>query len=236
LTYIPNLQLVEALKLPSETKTDGSRFYTTPNGKRYPSITTVLSALNPAWLGEWKERVGEAEAKRISGYATRRGNLIHKIFEEFLLKGSVDLKRLMPDVRQMARQTLPLLEQINRVVGIELPLYSHQLEIAGTTDCIGEWNGVLSVIDFKNSKHMKTAADIPQYFAQCAGYAQMFEECYSIPIKQVVVVIAVEDFPGVAYVERAEDHRAFLKNAIDSYWTKNEKAKEPMGMGETCGN
>lgn len=213
--------LVPVLDLPRVTNADGTRFYTTPEGKAYPSITTVLNdpAIAAPWLAEWRMRVGAEEARKVSGRATRRGTIIHKLFEDYLKTGFIDLNRQMPDVRQMVRDTAPLLNHINRVVAQEIPLYSDTLRLAGTTDLIADWDGILSVVDYKNSNYKKSREDILGYFAQCSGYATMFEERYKVPVKQVVIVVAVENLPGQMFVEKAEDHRAYLQDAIDSYWS-----------------
>jgi genome maintenance exonuclease 1 len=224
--------LVPVLDLPRVTNEDGTRFYTTPQGKRYPSITTVLGALNPVWLSEWRARVGTAAANKISSRAMRRGTRIHELFENLLRQGTIDLSKDMPDVRQMVRDTVPLLNHINKVVAIEAPLYSDSLQLAGTTDLVAEWDNELSVVDYKNSNHLKKRDDILNYFAQCAGYATMFEERYGMPINQIVIIVAVEGFLGQVFVEHPKDHRAYLQNAIDSYWDRYaEQQKTTMDMG-----
>ncbi len=221
------------LDLKSVTQEDGKRHYQTPEGKWYPSITTVLSGgTDTTFLDEWRARVGEEEARRISGQATRRGTVIHKVYEDYLNNVPINLYKLMPNIREIVRGTLPVLNRINTVVMQESALYSNALQIAGRTDLIGVWDGTLSVVDFKGSNKEKKREWILSYFAQCAGYAIMFRECYGIEINQCVVIVSVEGGKPQVFQEPIAPHIPYLLNAIEQYKKNNNDAANGPTVGE----
>ena len=139
------------------TNTDGSRLYETPEGKRYPSVTTITSLHAAKGIAEWRKRVGEEEATRISTQAARRGTKVHGMCEEYLRNGLVE-----PDIfhKELFGSIQPLLDQIDNIHCLETPLWSDHLQVAGTVDCIAEFQGKLSVIDFKTSSKPKDRDDI----------------------------------------------------------------------------
>lgn len=176
--------------------TDEGRRYVAPNGKSYPSVTTVLSSYNKKAIYEWRQRVGDAEANRISGAASRRGTALHTACEKYILNEmtAMKIKTMMPTTKALFRQLSPHLdEKVDNVYCLEQALYSDKLGIAGRVDCIADWEGVLSVIDFKTSTKYKLEENITNYFMQCSAYAEMFEELTTKPIDQIVVAIAVEE-------------------------------------------
>lgn len=196
----------EHIKLPAldfdleaET-TDAGRYYITPNGDRYRSVTTVLASYSKAGIQEWRERVGDAEADKISGKASRRGTDLHDVCEKYLLNSLTPMKirGMMPHIKQLFNQLKPHFDKkIGEIYCLEQALYSDKMKVAGRVDCIAFWGGVLSVIDFKTSAKFKDESYILNYFMQCSAYAEMFEELTGIPIDQIVVAIAVEgeEFP-----------------------------------------
>ncbi len=138
--------------LKSETHTDGRRYYTSPKGKRLPSVTTVVGAMKKQSIMEWRNRVGEEEANRVSKLATGRGNRVHDLAERYLKNEKIDWMREMPDAVEMFRTLIPHIHRINNIHYIEQALWSESIGLAGRVDLIAEWDGVLSVIDFKTSK------------------------------------------------------------------------------------
>jgi len=162
--------------LKSETHTDGRRYYTSPKGKRLPSVTTVVGAMKKQSIMEWRNRVGEEEANRVSKLATGRGNRVHDLAERYLKNEKIDWMREMPDAVEMFRTLIPHIHRINNIHYIEQALWSESIGLAGRVDLIAEWDGVLSVIDFKTSKRIKQREDIQDYFAQCTAYSGMYEE------------------------------------------------------------
>ena len=201
------------------------RRYKTPEGNLYPSITTVLSNYNKQGLMEWRARVGEEEANRISKKASDRGTKVHDTIEKYLLNdlSNMKLNSLMPDIKEMFIKIRPYLnEHVGLIYGIEQPLYSNTLKISGTCDCIGEWDGVLSIIDWKTSNYQKEEHYIGNYFMQASAYAEMFEERTGIPINQVVVAIAVENEKPQIFIKKKNDYLEELKRYIDKYHLTNQ--------------
>ena len=203
--------------LKSETHSDGKRYYTSPSGKRLPSVTTVVGAMKKQAIMEWRNRVGEVEANRISKLATGRGNRVHDLAERYLKNEKIDWVREMPDSVEMFRTLIPYLHRINNIHYIEQALWSEQIGLAGRVDLIAEWNGVLSVIDFKTSKKIKKKDDIQDYFAQCTAYAGMYEEHVSVPVDQIVIVMAVENEEPLIFIEKTGDHINTLVEHIEFY-------------------
>ena len=117
----------------------------------------------------------------------------------------------------MFRTLIPYLHRINNIHYIEQALWSEQIGLAGRVDLIAEWNGVLSVIDFKTSKKIKKKDDIQDYFAQCTAYAGMYEEHVSVPVDQIVIVMAVENEEPLIFIEKTEDHINTLVEHIEFY-------------------
>ena len=201
----------------SETGTDGKRFYTTPSGKRLPSVTTVMGAMKKQSILEWRAAVGEEEANRVSRAASGRGNRVHNLAEKWLKNEPIQWVREMPDSAAMFRSLIPHMQRINNIHYIEQALWSEKIGLAGRVDLIAEWDGVLSVIDFKTSKKIKTREDIPEYFAQCVSYAGMYEEHVGVGIDQIVIVMGVEQNKPLIFVEKTEDHIGNLVEHIAFY-------------------
>lgn len=210
-------------ELESKT-TDEGRVYKTPKGNLYPSITTVLSDYNKKAIYEWRERVGEEEANRVSRAASGRGTRLHNAVEKLLLNEMTDLKKrsIMPDALPLYYQLEPLLkEKVNNIYGIEQPLYSDTLRIAGRCDCIAEWQNELSIIDWKTSKKLKEKQHIQNYFMQAAAYAEMFEERTNRNIDQIVIVIANDDSKPQIFIEKKDEYLDHLKIYISKYQAKS---------------
>ena len=193
------------------------RRYKLPSGNLVPSITTVLSYFKRKQLQEWRDRVGEQEANRITRISSGRGTNLHTLCERYLKNEKTIGKGIMPDALEMFRSIQPFVNRINNIHCLEKSLWSKQLKLAGTTDCIAEFDNVLSVIDFKNSRRIKTLDDIDDYFYQCAAYALMFEERTGLTVDQLVVIMAVENEQPLLFVEKTEDYIMGLVKAIKIY-------------------
>jgi len=201
---------------------DGKRVYNLPSGKQYPSITSVLSILSADGIRAWRERVGAEEANRISGKASRRGTAVHLIAEKYLNNDPDYKTGLMPDVVDTFKSIQPILdERIGKIYGQELPLYSDYLGVAGRVDCVAEFDGIPSIIDFKTSKRVKTYDHIHSYFMQESAYAVMWEERTNIPIVNLVTIIAVDDNPPLVFKEHRDNWTAPLIETITRF--KREK-------------
>ena len=188
-------------KLERVTAPDGSRVYQTPSGRAYPSVTTVTGLLSKEAIMAWRKRVGDEEANRVSNKAAKRGTRVHTLCEDFLSN-----KEVMVDMfdHDMWEKFKPLLLRINNIHALETPLYSDHLEVAGTVDCIAEFDGKVSVIDFKTSKRLKSRDDIHGYFMQCSAYAVAFEELTGIPVSRLVILMAVDDEDPLVFVEKRD--------------------------------
>jgi genome maintenance exonuclease 1 len=190
---------------------NGRRHYVTPEGELYPSITTVLGELSKAAIQEWRKRVGETEANKISGKASRRGTSLHSVCESYIQNEDGYLDGETPHIVELFKTIEPYFERINNVHGVELALYSDHFGIAGRTDLIAEFDGMLSIIDYKTSNRFKKKEWCESYFAQGAFYGVAYEELTKIPVPQVVIIIAVENEPAQLFVEKRDDW-------IDKIW------------------
>ena len=211
-TYCPPKPLQD---LKSTTFPDGKRYYTLPDGTRLPSVTTVLGAQKKQAIMEWRKRVGEEKANAISRKASGRGTNVHTLCERYLNNES--LGDIMPDAKEMFISLKPTLNRINNIHYQEQALWSTQLGMAGRTDCIAEFDGELSSIDFKTSARIKTRENILDYFWQTAAYSLMYEELIGTPINKLVIIMAVENSTPLIFIEKTEDHIEGLVEAIQFY-------------------
>jgi len=151
----------------------------------------------------WRKRVGEEEANRVSLRATTRGTRVHSLCEDYISNKPVTADLFDQEAWQ---SLVPELDKINNIHCLETQLYSDHLEVAGTVDCIAEYNGKVSVIDFKTSKRVKKKSDIHSYFMQTSAYAVMFEERTGIPVSRLVILMTVDDEPEASvFVEKRDD-------------------------------
>ena len=207
----------EIPKIESQTFSDGKRYYVTPEGKKLPSVTTVVGAQKKQAIMEWRQRVGEEVANKISKQATTRGTNMHTLCEHYLNNEPKPPGVVMPDAKEMFISIKPYLNKINNIHYQEVGLWSSQLGLAGRVDCIGEYGGRLSVIDFKTSKKIKKREDILDYFWQCTAYALMYEELVGTPIDDLVIIMAVDNEQPMIFKEKTQDHIEGLVKAIDFY-------------------
>lgn len=212
-----HVKVNEFENLEQVTREDGVRFYQTPTGNKYPSVTTVLGAQSKQTIIDWRKRIGETEANKISKAASSRGTKLHLHCENYLNNNNVLVEDLPVFQRELFNSILPELHKINNIHVQEQRLYSHHLRMAGTVDCIAEHEGRLSVIDFKTSGKLKKKEWISSYFMQCAAYAVMYEERTGIPISKLVVLIAVEGEKPQVFIEKRDNWVSDLLKARDSY-------------------
>lgn len=198
--------LVDEIEI--ETKNiDGIRYYVLPNGERFRSVTTVISeASDKTALLEWRKKVGEEEAQKISTQAARRGTAVHSLAERYVLNEEDYLRGAMPSGIDAFKSLQTLIDKhVDNILGIELPLYSTVLKSAGRCDLIAEFNGVPSVVDFKTSRKLKKEEWIENYFLQTTVYSMMFEKMYKIKIPQIAILIAVDhEEPQLFVKDRGE--------------------------------
>ena len=219
------------ISLPTATaKTvNGKRFYFTESGGVYPSITTVLGASErkKKWLREWRESVGYEVANYISRTSAARGTAFHKICEDYINNDNIDhhKKKFLPWC--MFTQLQPILnENLDNVHLQEQAMWSDKYRVAGRVDCIGEWKGVLSVIDFKTSKSERNDEYNTDYYIQGSAYTEMYEEMTGTPINQVVILTTTEDGTVQVFVKDKNSYLQPLVETIDEFTTQWEKENE----------
>lgn len=209
-----DLDLIDLPKL-VRIETGNGRKYQTPEGNQYPSVTTILGAMSDkTGLDEWRARVGNKEADKISRIAANRGTKAHELCEDLILNRTVVTDGIMPVPLSLYKQLeRKLIQHVSHVRASELFLYSDNFKVAGATDLIANWDGKKSIIDFKTSGKLKRKEWIDGYFLQCALYSYMFWERTGLTYNQLVVLIAVE-FEREAQVF-VEDARKWLPQARD---------------------
>ena len=178
------------------------RLYETPSGESYPSVTTITGLHSKQSIMEWRKRVGEEEANKISARASGRGTRIHNLCEKYLL-GTPEEPSMFD--KAVFNSLIPHLDYIDNIHALESPLYSHHLKVAGTVDCVAEYKGRLSVIDFKTSAKLKNRDWIHSYFMQTSAYAVMFEERTGIPIGKMIILVGIDDEDPQVFEERRDD-------------------------------
>ena len=209
---------------------DGVRYYKVPDNDeliKLVSITSVTSHKNRQIFVNWRKKIGEEEADKITRQATSRGTDMHTLVEHHLKNETLpEVQPLSDFLFKISKSTL---NRINNIHALEGSLYSKQLGIAGTVDCIAEFDGELSIIDFKTSKNPKPREWIEHYFVQCMAYGCMLYELTGIPVKKLVIIMACENGECVVYEERdktkyikllTEYIREFVRDKLESYGTQ----------------
>ena len=209
---------------------DGVRYYKIPDEDelvKMVSITSVTSHFNKEIFVKWRKKVGNEEADRITKAATGPGTDMHTLTEHYLKNEN------LPEVRPISDFLFKIakgkLNKINNIHALEGPLYSKELGIAGTVDCIAEYDGELAIIDFKTSKKPKPRDWIEHYFVQCMAYGCMLYELTGISIKKLVIIMACENGECVVYEERDKAKyirlltkyiNKFVKDRLELYGTE----------------
>ena len=206
---------------------DGVRYYTLPNGKKAPSITSVTSFYNRQIFLNWRKKVGEEEANKITKVSTDRGTRFHDLVEKYLLNKDINtIDGVLPTTKALFVAAKDSLDNINNIHALEKPLYSEYFGIAGRVDCIAEYNGELAIIDFKTSKKPKPREWVDHYFVQCMAYGCMLYELTGIAVKKLVIIMACENGESIVYEEYdkkkyikllTEYIREFIQSKIESY-------------------
>ena len=212
-----NFVQLDESKLPTTKgkNIDGFRFYSVGD-KNYPSITTVLGAIPKPGLIAWRKNVGEEAAKWEMNRAARRGKVTHTLVEEYLQGKTPSTRDVLP--LGLFALLKPYLAQIDNVHCLETILYSKKLTVAGQVDCIAEYNGKLSVIDFKTANKERNDEWNKNYYMQTAAYAVMYEELFGTPIDQIVILMASEDGAGRVFIKDKAEFLPELEKAIQHFY------------------
>jgi hypothetical protein len=216
--HLNNAPLIDLI---AETTQNG-RMYVTPDGNKYPSVTTVIGAKSKSSIVQWRKRVGEAEANRISSRAALRGTNLHLMNEDYL-NNIFDEEKYKDKVLPlfMFKHLKPFLNKINNIHVLEGALYSDRLQLAGRVDCIAEYENELAIIDFKTSTEPKKREWIENYIAQECAYAMMYYERTGIKVKKLVTLIACED--GEVQVFQEYDIKKYMGVLMSyiNHWKEN---------------
>jgi len=199
---------------------DGFRFYKVDE-KNYPSVTTVLGILKKEGLQKWRDSIGEKVAQWEMGRASRRGKATHTLVEQYIKNETPSIRDVLP--LGLFKLLKPYVDQIDNIHLLEAIMFSHKLTIAGQVDCVAEYNGKLSVIDFKTANKERQESWIENYFLQCTAYAVMYEEIFGTPIEQIVIMLASEDGTSQIFVKERKDYEQDLVKAIDGFYKYYEE-------------
>jgi ATP-dependent exoDNAse (exonuclease V) beta subunit len=208
--------LFEAKRLERIEK-EGQRLYVTEEGNQYPSVTTVLSWLSRKHIDRWKAAVGHEVANRISSGAARNGTAVHNVAEKYVLNDPTWKDAMPIAVEQFLRIKPYLDENVSEIYGVELQMYSNELQVAGTADLICKYNGKPTLLDFKTSRRKKSKEDILSYFLQACAYSQMVKEHYDMDIEQIVILMAVADDEPLVFVEPIESYMTLAQKYFKFY-------------------
>jgi genome maintenance exonuclease 1 len=213
---------VDKSKLPTTKgkRIDGFRFYQI-DGKNYPSITTVLGVQKKEGLEKWRKAVGEEAAKWEMGRAARRGKATHTLVEQYIKGETPSIRDVLP--LGLFRLMKPYIDQIDNVQLSEEIMYSHKLTIAGQVDCVADYNGKLSVIDFKTANKERKEDWIENYYIQTCAYAIMYEELFGKRIEQLVILMAGEDGTMRSFIRDKKDFEPKLEESIKYFYKYYEK-------------
>ena len=200
---------------------EGKRMYRTPEGYKFPSVTTVISnnSVKKANIARWRKRVGEEKANAKTTRATGRGTKYHSIAEDYF-NNNLDLKKYnkYPLPVLMFHNSRDTLDRINNIYLQEAALYSKHLELAGRVDCIAEFDGMLSIIDFKTAQEPKREQYLYDYFVQETAYACMLQEIYGLTVKKLVTIVACENGETqVKVLPPKKEYFIRLMSYIDEY-------------------
>ena len=203
--------------------TDGVRLYETPEGNFYPSITTVLSTRNKEGLFKWRERVGNDVANYVARKAATRGTHVHHMCEDYINNDFDEEKHkkkflpytLFTQLRDSA------LQKIDNVYAQECGLYSDKYMVAGRVDCIADYDGIPSIIDFKTSTSERKDSYNENYYIQASAYAEMFEERTGIVINQIAILVITEDGVVQEFVKDKKNYLPLLTKTILDWKEKN---------------
>ncbi len=217
-----HIDIPEIPKIIQKNKPNGLRYYETPEGNEYPSVTTILDAKEKPHLDHWRAMLGEDKASKETKRCADRGTAVHEMAEKYLNNVEKPTKGYKPTHVDNFHKLRFGLNKIDNIRAQEVGLYSDMLKFAGTVDCVAEYDGTLSIIDFKTSTNNKTYDMVHDYFKQCTAYAIGWFERTGEPIEDIVIMIAVENglVPAV-FKEKIENWIPALLEDIDKFNSKN---------------
>ena len=188
------------------------RHYVDDDGQIYRSVTSVVGKIDEAGLQAWKDKVGEDVANHVAFTSANLGTKLHEIVERHLDNKKSDEKNIF--AKAHFSNIKPLLKPINNIRFLEKFLCSKELGLAGTVDCVGEYDCTLSIIDFKTSRKQKPEEWVKKYFLQTTAYAIMWEEITGQKIDQIVILMTCEDGTREVFIRDKKDYIDELHEVI----------------------
>lgn len=205
------------------TNYKGQRWYKVPNGP-YPSITTILGQKEKPWLKDWTKMLGADKAKKETQRCAERGDAVHLMCEKFLNnEDNPTAGNKVSDIKMFNQMRMALKKHVNNIRAQEVALWSDELGIAGRVDLVAEYDGVLSIVDFKTSNSIKTEEMILDYFLQCTFYAIAYNEIHKEPIEDIVIVMGVEKgMMPLVFKKKIDNYVAPLLKRINTFYKSLE--------------
>lgn len=201
------------------TSVQGKRWYITPEGNQYPSVTTILNAGPKPWLDRWVANLGPDKAEKEKQRCADRGEAVHTLIERYLQNYENPTEGFSTEYVRKFNQTKPVLNRIDNIRAQEIPLYSDRLGTAGRVDCIGEYKDELAVIDFKTSTNTKDESMVQDYYKQCTAYAIMYFELFGVPIEKIVIIMSTEKgIVPLVFQSNIEQHTSGLLAKINEFY------------------
>ena len=195
---------------------NGVRYYDTPNGKKYPSITSLLSKESREAIRQWRKRVGEEEANKITKKAANRGSLMHDVIEKYLYNKNL-LEEYNRSDLHFFNKVKRHINKIDNIFALEIPVFCHDIELAGRADCIAEYDGVPSIIDFKTSRKPKKREWCKNYFMQASFYSLALQEMTGIKVSNLVLILSNENGTIDIFQDKRSNHLKDLYNIREKY-------------------
>lgn len=208
------------VKLLNRVDSPNGRIYEVPteNGiERYPSVTTLLGKYyDDGGIECWRKAVGAEVADKVSAQARNRGTAMHAIYEDYLMNRPLDTRKIMPINLLDFRKAQSILDNnITKVYGVEMPLYSSEMKLAGTADALVDWRGTRSILDFKTSKKVKKINEIQNYLTQTTIYSMMIKYLYGLSVPQVVILMTVDHDNPLIFIEKTETHIPAVNKVLE---------------------
>ena len=218
-----HIEIAELAKIIQKTQPNGKRTYITPDGNEYPSVTTVLGDKEKPWLKDWRKMLGDKKADKESKRCADRGTAIHELAEKYLNNEKIIRKNYKAEYISGFNKLKLRLNKVDTIRAQEVGLYSDMLGVAGTVDLVADFDGVLSIVDFKTSTNNKTREMCHDYFKQCTAYALAWHERTREAIEDITIIISVErGLVPLVFKEKIENWISPLLKDIATY---NDKHK-----------
>ena len=200
-------------------QTKQGRKYVGEDNNPVPSVTTILGDTgDKTALINWRKRVGDAEANRISTESAGLGTKVHNALEKYILLEEYEIKgnnHISVMAKNMVDEMIDKgLSKVDEIYGVEVGLIAQGL-YAGTADGIGMWEGEEAIIDFKTSKKIKPRKWIEDYFMQGCAYALAHNEMMGTEIRKVVILMVDRDSNFKEYTIKDEEFDAYCDKWSD---------------------